>query len=247
MIITNLLANMVVIGKLYTIETNTPAFQEYAFHAMVTNAQAVAAKWHLDESLMTTNKITFFKAFPTPYGIKASIVFGGRYDFDAYLGGFQRFVDIPYDCTVTLTDNVEANDAILEQWMRATNLLTMEKAQQLVKDRVQSLGISMHDYGFKKAKEKKQNKYEWRDGKIYPLPYYQFYWHDEKTTLEVHVSGLSSNVVEFFFIGPTIIFPRPTNYFEMLGLPHKPIFVRRLSKLPGQPQAYEPDELVNRK
>jgi len=248
MIITNLLANMVTVGSLYTIQTNTPTFQEYAFHTMFTNAQAVAAAWHLDKSLMTTNKITSFKAFPTTYGIRGSMIFDGRYRFDTYLGWFQSFVDTPYNCMVTLTDNVETNDAILEQWMHATNLLTMEKAQQLALSSVQSIGISMDKFGFKKPTKRHQRKYEWKDGKIYPLPYYEFEWKTDQHVCRVDISGINSNIVHFFFVGASIRLQTPTNYFEMLGLPHDPVFVKRLSLvLPGQPPAYELDESLNRK
>jgi hypothetical protein len=47
MIITNLLANMVLLTSLDAIPTNTPAFQAYEFQAMLANAQTLAKKWRL--------------------------------------------------------------------------------------------------------------------------------------------------------------------------------------------------------
>jgi hypothetical protein len=58
MIITNLLTNMVALTLQGAIPTNTPGFQAYATQVMFTNAQALASKWHLDESLVATNRIS---------------------------------------------------------------------------------------------------------------------------------------------------------------------------------------------
>jgi hypothetical protein len=244
MIITNLLANMAVVGALHTIQTNTPSFQKYAFHTMVTNAQAVATVWHLDESLMTTNQITSYAAFPTPYGIRGNIIFCKRYQFNSDFGWFGQFIDVSNHCMITETDNVETNDAILERWMRATNLLTMGKAQQLAVSSMESIGVPMEKLGFNKPTRSHQRKYEWKDGKIYPLPYYEFEWKTDQHVCRVDVSGINSNIVHFFIVGASIRLPTPTNYFEMLGLPHNPVFVRRLA---SQPPAYEIDESLNRK
>jgi hypothetical protein len=64
MIVTNLLTNMVVLTLEGAIPRNTPAFQDHVFHTMFTNAQVVASRWHLDRSLIATDKITYFKATP---------------------------------------------------------------------------------------------------------------------------------------------------------------------------------------
>jgi hypothetical protein len=237
MIITNLLANMVAVGSLYTIQTNTPAFQEYAFHVMLTNAQAVAKAWYLDNSLMTTNQITSFQAFPTPYGVRGSINFCKRYSFNSYLGWFNRFIDISNNCMIFETDNVETNDAILEQWMRATNHLTMKRAQQIAISSMRSIGIPLNKLGFNKPTNSRQRKYQWKDGKIYPLPYYEFEWRTDEHVCRVDVSGINSNIVHFFIVGPSIRLYMPTNYFELLDLPHNPVFVRRMPVTPARAPA----------
>jgi hypothetical protein len=48
MIITNLLANMVVLTLHSTIPTNTPAFQEYAFREMFGQSSNMIVSWNLD-------------------------------------------------------------------------------------------------------------------------------------------------------------------------------------------------------
>ena len=47
---------------------------------------------------------------------------------------------------------------------------------------------------------------------------------------------INSKIVHFFIVGASIKLQTPTNYFEMVGLPHEPVFVKRLSiSVPGQP------------
>ena len=48
MIITNLLANMIVLTFQGDVPTNTLAFQEYAFHEMYSSATRTITNWNLD-------------------------------------------------------------------------------------------------------------------------------------------------------------------------------------------------------
>ena len=79
MIITNLLTNMVVVTFAGAMHTNTPAFRDFAYEAVLTNAQVVAAKWRLDRSAISAGNVTRFAAAPLVEGYDALIVFGGRY------------------------------------------------------------------------------------------------------------------------------------------------------------------------
>lgn len=58
MIITNLLTNMMVLSTAGVIHTNTPAFQKYARDEIVRCAQLTAKGWHLEPTLIATNRIT---------------------------------------------------------------------------------------------------------------------------------------------------------------------------------------------
>jgi hypothetical protein len=65
MIITNLLANMVLISGLHIIQTNTPAFQEYAFREMFSCLTNMIIDWNLDiHRPITTNIVTSFSLRP---------------------------------------------------------------------------------------------------------------------------------------------------------------------------------------
>lgn len=79
MIVTNLLSNMVLVSGLNIIQTNTQAFQEYAYNAMTTNSQALAIAWKLDVNTVASNNITRVKASPTIPGASGFVDFDKRY------------------------------------------------------------------------------------------------------------------------------------------------------------------------
>jgi hypothetical protein len=246
MIITNLLANMVVLTLHSTIPTNTPAFQEYAFREMFSQSSNMIVSWNLDlPRPITTNMVTDFHADADRLGPQGLITFSNRFIFSWLYSGAPTFNDKPYNIMSALTPDVEMNDAMLEKWMRATNLLTMNKAEKIAEMAIKSVNVSMYKLDFKKPKHKWQRRYEWKDGKVYPLPYYEFRWDTYKGYCEVDVSGITHNVSHFAFLGyPYLQFQRPTNYFEMLGLPTNAVFVHPFYTPPGQPQRYELREPV---
>ena len=115
--------------------------------------------------------VTHYAAEATPAGIKGSIEFNDRFVFACLYGKLPFFVDKKYDFTKALTPDVKVNDPLFEQWMRATNLLTMDKARQVAESALKSAGVPKDKMGFDGPLEKKQEKHEWTDGKIYPLPW----------------------------------------------------------------------------
>ena len=189
MIITNLLMNMVVLTLQGAIPTNTPAFQAYAVQVMFTNAQALASKWHLEENLVATNKITEREVTPYPGGrFSAMLVFDDRYIFGTQEGGSIGFTDKAYyqgwvfseSASSKMTATSEAGNAsayeawlkineediarhrvVAQQWSRATNQLTLRTAQQLAESAMVSVGVPVKTIGFKKPAEKKQ--WNWAD------------------------------------------------------------------------------------
>lgn len=246
MIITNLLANMVLASGIGIIQTNTPAFQEYAFNSMFQQATNLVEKWNLDlPRPVTTNMVTRFMAKASVSGYTGTIVFSNRFSFGWLLGHFSMFGDEPHREIRAKTLDVDTNDALFEQWMQATNLLTMKKARVIAESVMCSVGVPMGTGKFKKPDYQTQMTYDWKDDKKHPMPFYRFRWdtdHRQSYNYEVQVSGITSNVLECYFsiTSPFLRSPKPTNYFEMLGLPANPVFVRRLSLvIPGQPPAYE--------
>ncbi len=232
MIITNLLSNMVLVSGLNVIQANTETFQDYAYHAMFTNAQAVVAAWHLDPIILATNNITYFKASPTIPGIKGGMKFGNRYVFGYEFGRFSSFTDFQNDRAVAHTQNVETNAAIFEQWMHATNLFTMQSATKLAADSMKVINVPGD---FSHPKKAQQLKYEWKDGKTYLLPYYGFDWSD-KEVHRMEISGIIGKVVYYSAVGASLRLNPPTNYYDLLGLPKDPVFVRRFDT---EPPTYE--------
>ncbi len=232
---------MVVLGTSSIIQTNTPQFQDYAFYQMFAHATNMITSWNLDlPRSITTNMVTDFKAVAYPAGVGGNIVFSNRFSFQWLYGGLPIFNDQTNSCLRTLTPDLDADNAVLEEWMHATNLLTMEKAQQIAESAMKSLGLPLNKLGFKKPKEAHQRQYEWKDGKTYPLPYYQFRWETENDSCTVDVSGITGKVVYFGFSGyPYLRFEKPANYFEMLGLPTNAVFVHRVFMPPGIQPVYQ--------
>src|SRR6266540_2254725 len=172
MVITNLLTNMVVLALQGAIPTNTPAFQAYALHVMLTNAQALALKWHLDESLIVSNRITKLDVTPYPEGFSASVVFDDRYIFGTARGDSIGFTDKAYYQAwafsfsglgftnyevwwKTTEEDFNKHRAVAQEWSRATNLLTLRKAQQLAESAMLAVGVPVKTAGFKKPTERK--------------------------------------------------------------------------------------------
>jgi hypothetical protein len=186
--------------------------------------------------------------FARPYieGPNGTMVFSNRFTFGWNLGKFNTFRDEPYIRERTLSPDVDANDALLEQWMRATNLLIMEKAEQIAESVLHSLGVPTDSRRFKNPQQAKQMHYNWKDDKRYSMPYYGFWWETNGLRFgggryEIHVSGITSNMVYCFVYPEASYFKtlRPTNYFELLGVPTNAIFVCRLPSVHGQPPVYD--------
>ena len=233
---------MVVLTNLYIIPANTPAFQEYARHAILTNAQDLAVKWRLDPKGVAVNIIngnmTNMDAEPTTQGISHGANFGDRYAFDYDQGHLALFNDIPYS-SMALGAHGPAEDDV-KRWVRATNLLTLAKARKIAEDAIRGAGIPLNRFkAVTKWSHQKTYHYE-EDGVERPLPLYSFEWASgphQFPYIGVEVSGITGRIARFFYNGNEIRLKPPTNYFEMLGLPNNAVLVRRLR--PGPPPVYE--------
>jgi hypothetical protein len=240
MIITNLLTNMVVL-TLYGnyIPTNTPAFQQYAFQVMFTNAQSLAARWQLDQSKVSTNDLTRLTIRPQPKQIGATMEFGERYGFWVSQTGFLCFSDDRYRIgsdfekwtNQALADRYGGD---LKQQYEVTSTLTLEAARKIAESAMHAYGVPTDELGFLQPKLQEQMKV---GDKL--LPYYKFEWGTEKGRCKVHVSGVITNIVQFEFEGPDHLrLKPPPNYLELLGLATNTIFVKPLS--PGKYEIFEP-------
>jgi len=211
------------------IPTNTPAIQQYAFQVMFTNAQALGASWHLDQTVITSNNITRFDARAHPRQIYANIQFGERYLFGTSKAGYVFFSDSNFGETsmpVTMDPAfVNRYGSASKSWTQTTNSLSLEDAQKVAESAMHAYGVPAAELGFLQPKLKEQLK---SGDKL--LPYYKFEWETEKGRCKVHVSGLITNIVQFEFEGsePLRLKP-PSNYLDLLGLSTNTIFVKQIS------------------
>jgi hypothetical protein len=255
---------MVVVTSSLFIQTNTPEFQNYGLQKAISDAHIMAAHWQLDEAMIASNRITMFRCFPTAHGPATEIVFNRRYDFDfdwekQYLfsyTGDHRSEDahltiggyVERDCDVTFKDlsychppssqfgsNNVSYEILLRRWVNASNLLTLEKAEQIAESGIRSIGISMENMKFK-TPNKKEQKTQLSYGVEQLLPYYTFTWESDKGRCQVDVSGLSSNIAFFDFEGECPALEFSTNSLQLLGISSNTVFVLPLSQdLEGHP------------
>ena len=241
MIFTNLTPNMVVLTLHYMISTNTPAFQKYAFDTMFQSATGMIASWHLDASQpIDTNRVIGFNAVAYPAGAGGGMSIDGVYGFMWLYGGLPTFDDMRYSCITFLTDNIETNNAAFERILSMSNHLDMSGALRLATDRMHAVGVSLDRPGVGKLKRQRQLQYKSKSGRVFSLPYFEFDWVGKEAECGVDVSGICQNIVHFSYAGSDHLrLAKPNNYFELLGLPNNPIFVRPKKQPTGSPLVYE--------
>lgn len=203
------------------IPTNTIAFQQYALSVMLTQATYFSEKWNLDvPKPITTNEITLFSVTPRTNSWDGTLSVNHRYSFTISDKSFILFRDQCYHANTFVGHN-DVEDALAQK----TNCLTLEKSLALARNAMECIGLK--DYSVAEPSTLKQWKYDSNDV-IYPLPLYVIQWESDKGSILTEVSGISSNVAEFFNAtrAKPLEIPLPTNYFALLGLPSNTAFVR---------------------
>lgn len=245
---------MVIVTLGLGIATNTPAFKDYTLQKSIADAQIMAANWHLEQAMITSNGMTLVRSSVTAHGPSSEIVFHRRYLF--HFGWQNQWVDFPEfnawrddspiritggvarDCMFLFKDlanfygvvdlkfgtNVPAYDIMVQRWLNASNLLTMDKAEQIAESSIGSIGVSMENMKFK-APARKEQKIQMVNGAMHLLPYYTFDWDTDKGKCSVEVSGISSNIALFYFEGECPQLEFSTNSFELLGFTTNTLFV----------------------
>jgi hypothetical protein len=237
--ITNLLTNMIVLALHGDfIPNNTPAFEQYAFQVMYTNAQSLGARWRLDQSLITSNNITRFDAKAHPRQIYTEMEFGGRYLFRTTKAGFLFFADERFclGSDFAMWTNQALADRYggeLKQQFSTSSTLSIKAARKIAESAMIAHGGPAAELRSSKPTHEEQLKL---GGDL--LPYYKFEWQTEKGRCKVHISGITTNIVHFEFEGPkSLRLKPPPNYLYLLGLSTNSIFVRQVA--PGEYMPYQ--------
>jgi hypothetical protein len=256
MLITNLLTNMILLSLNGVIPTNTPAFQSYSFHVMVTNAFVVASKLGWDYGLISTDKVTEFWAKPLVTGTLGGICFSNRYQFWYRNGLFAGCTDRSFDAEFMNSGDAKHMRAVVKQWRNSGDQLSRVSARTIAESTLRSIVLAREDMDVG-ALVRTQLAFDDSGGEP-ALPYYVFCWKSALPVLsavssqvvydtaQIDVSGVSARVArvscqagEIVVSGRSVevlfgqsYFPcpkmsKPTNYMEMLGLPANTLFVRR--------------------
>jgi hypothetical protein len=204
------------------IPTNTPAIKEYALSVLIAQATFFSEQWNLDvRPPITTNQITGFSVAATTNGVRSGIQLNNRYAVSIDDAKLMSFTDMHFDDR-SFIDNDEKIEALLKK----PDLLTLETAVALARDKLKKIGIDENEHGLGKPVKSWQWKYDW-DGVFHPLPLYEVHWRSDEGVVRMQISGVTSNVARFFQItrAPSLRVPRPPNYLEMLGLPEDTVFL----------------------
>jgi len=233
MIISDLLTNMVavsIIGLFPNSYSSNQIFRDFTFNKGFPETTNIARLWHLDlPQSLTTNAVTDFNARPCVEGANITIEFSNRFEFGWSRGQFSTFYDKDFRVQTMLTPWVETNKMVFDRWMRASNRLDLKSARTIAESGLQSIGINLKARGFQKPTKAEQ------DGEI---PYYLFAWDGKHDHYSVDVSGITGNIVQFYYMSTVELKPiKPGN--ELLGLPTNPIFVWRRPAPSGASPVYE--------
>ena len=249
-------------GRMPTNIVNTPALNDYAFQYLYARAQRISMELPLDEGIVDKDNVTSFKVTPQPEGPVVLMVFHHRYCFTMGVNDSLGFSDAMYEKdaifpATSSTDMEAASKQIrmaYEKFRLTTNHLSMRKARRIAASSLKIFGVDVPKLpGFRRVKSSEQMKFEdttishfepdgsvvvqqKKNGAVYPLPYYTFEWESmfpSFTSCTVEVSGVSSNVVTFYYVGPWSKLSKHDHYLEMLGLPPDTVFVRPRMLSPG--------------
>ncbi len=196
------------------IPIDTPAFQSYAAAILITNAALFNQVLNLGPVPLETNRITSLSAYADLSGISAGVQLDHRYAISIEMGRVFYFLDKQFGGRTFM-----GNDKRCGELLTMTNLLTEKSAMKLARDVMAKLQLNEKEFGEGRKLRVNQYFYEDDNNKRWPLPYYRVGFGESHLGY-VEVSGVTSNVAYLSNHSPKtgLKIPRPTNYFQMLGL-----------------------------
>lgn len=198
------------------IAPNTPAFEEYAFNMMLSEANRIR-KGRRDIPTLSANSV-FFGVRATPDGI-----LGGIFTRD------RRFIwSFNHNCMFNFVDtnywpqSFRYDDDASEKLAKIKSRITEKEAEKIAREFLHDIGNTEQQLGLIEPPEVNQYKFQETNDVIYPLPCFNISWKtkasDPTTTpVEIVVSGIINQVVVYVNSArENLSKPIPTNYMEML-------------------------------
>jgi hypothetical protein len=220
------------------ISTNTPAFEEYGVTQMLSVGNRTREVWKLDlPHPLTVNDIVFWLK-PKPTAIQWGFdTRDGRFAWDFDNGWMVLFRDNANSRRAYLINTNApgmANDEVLARMAKSKSKITEKTAIKMARDYLHALGFDEKQLRLHEPPKVERDRFTDDDGKKYLVPLFAVGWsvegaNPESRLVEITVSGITSNIVEYFNANPnTPRVPLPTNYFQMLNLPTN--YVETLSR-----------------
>ncbi len=200
--------------------TNTPAFEEYGFHLMLTDAEQFRKLWTLDIPTSLSVQNVFFDLKATSRGIDGGIgTRDGRFVWGYMHNDFMHFVDTNY-----WPQSFRYKDDASAKLAKIKSKINEKEAEAIAREYLHRLGLNEKQLELIEPPSVNQYKFEETDGTVYPLPIFNIAWKIKEIeapggSLEMDVSGIINKPVTYFNV--TRKRPRhalPTNYYEMLDV-----------------------------
>ena len=148
------------------IATNTPAFEEYGFNLMLSEANRVREKWQLEIPQPLTFRNVYFWLKATPFGIEGSLgTRDGRYQWGFSRSALDCFQDVPY-CPISFQHHWDEEARLA----KIKSKITLKEAEAVARDSLHKLGLTETQLNLKPSPEVNQYKFEETNGTVYPLP-----------------------------------------------------------------------------
>lgn len=203
--------------------TNTPAFEEYGFGLMLTNANLVRERWQLDIAGPLTDRNVTFNLKATVTGIRGALnTKPNRFVWSFAHNTLEHFSDTNY-----WPRAFRHNDEASARLAKIQSKIDAQQAEAIARDCLHGIGLTEKQLQLREPPAVNQYKFEESNGKVYPLPMFNVSWDIEGREdkrfpygmVTFDISGITRQVAEYSNIDPhTPRIPMATNYFEMLGV-----------------------------
>ncbi len=198
------------------IATNTPAFEEYGFDLMLSEARRIR-KARSDIPPLSVNNV-FFSLKATPRGVTGAIFTRDRrFNWNFGDNCLESFVDTNY-----WPQSFRYNDDASAKLTKVKSRITAKEAEEIARDFLHKIGYTEKQLGLIEPPEVNQYKFQESNDVIYPLPCFNVRWKtpdadEDWWPIRIDVSGIINNVADYCNSArSTPSEPLPTNYMEML-------------------------------
>jgi hypothetical protein len=214
--------------RIAMIATNTPAFDEYAFNLMFTEAERVRSSWKLKRVPPLTAHNVTWDAVAMKDGVDGGISTSGRrFGWSFTRNALWCFHDIEYTSQSVMYKDFTYNRDEQRRLGKIKSKITAKQAEDLARGYLHAIGLTEKQLDFIEPPRVNQFKFRDHDGTIYSLPLFAVGWAIKdwvviendplSPVVSFEISGITGEVATYYNSAPKLpLTPLPTNYLDML-------------------------------